>query len=350
MSVNFSTDRMAEVFYSHDQWWKGALDRPLAKIFSTKKHASSTPALCQANCADFSRSAREVIEELDEEFSYTEFLGDAFPSVDFSAFGPGVLAAFVGAKLDNSSGRVWFFPEKELPIEKIHVKYDPENKYVLRIKELYEAGIEKWKGKVILSFPDLGGVMDVAATLRGSENLLLDLYDAPEEVIRLNNEIQTAWYEAYNDFYAILKEQKYITDWNGLLSSKPAYVLQCDFCYMIGNAMFREFVLPTLLKDTEALSNTIYHLDGIGELAHLDTILSIKNLNAVQWVFGAGQKDSDQWDEVHEKIVAAGKQLMLTGTPEANLRVIEKLHIRPYISHGVDEGETALIRRLLSAR
>ena len=44
----------------------------------------------------------------------------------------------------------------------------------------------------------------MAATLRGTENLLMDLYDEPEEVLRLIGEIETAWYAAYDDFSKIL--------------------------------------------------------------------------------------------------------------------------------------------------
>ena len=37
---------------------------------------------------------------------------------------------------------------------------------------------------------DLGGIMDVLQSFRGAENLLMDLYDAPEEVLRCVGELQ----------------------------------------------------------------------------------------------------------------------------------------------------------------
>ena len=42
-------------------------------------------------------------------------------------------------------------------------------------QDIYGAGIRKWKGNVLMGMPDLGGIMDIVATLRGSENLLYDL-------------------------------------------------------------------------------------------------------------------------------------------------------------------------------
>ena len=353
MAIHFDSERLAQVMQNHALWWKGELDRPLIKVVIPDAYdvaGCDLPVLSQQNCNDFSISPEQVIDGLDRWLSRQEYLGDAFPMVNFDAFGPGVLAAFCGARLDNSSGGVWFFPKEELEIEDIHVKYDPDNVYVQRIKAIYRAGLEKWNGSVIMGLPDLGGVMDVAATFRGSENLLLDLYDCPEEVIRLNAEIQQAWYQAYEDFMQVLKPQKYNTNWAGLLSEKPSYVIQCDFSYMISNPMFKEFVLETLRMDTQKLHNTIYHLDGIGELNHLDDILALKELNAVQWVFGDGKPPAECWLDVYRRILAAGKQIQITGTPESYLKVIAELHGTPYASHWVKRDEMELAKQLVAAR
>jgi len=245
---------------------------------------------------------------------------------------------------------VWFSAEKEQDIEEIHVHYDSANIYAKRIKAIYRAGLEKWNGAVMMGLPDLGGVMDVAATLRGSENLLMDLYDAPEEVGRLSREIQRAWYEAYHDLSRVLQPQQGYTHWSGLLSSKPSYIIQCDFSYMIGSSMFREFVLKTLEEDAKRLSHTIYHLDGIGELKHLDDILSIQGLDAVQWVPGDGQPPTDMWMDVYERIKAAGKNSMVLGSPSSYLKILEKVHGTPYSHHTLRKDQQELASILLAAR
>jgi len=353
MAVHFDQKRMEQTVRNHLRWWKGELDRPLVKAVIEDAYdipECSIPVLSQKTCNDFSISPEQVVDALDNALSRQEYLGDAFPMVNFDAFGPGVLAAFCGAKLDNASGGVWFFPKEELEIEDIHVQYDPQNMYVQRIKDIYRAGLEKWQGSVIMGLPDLGGVMDVAATFRGSENLLMDLYDCPEEVTRLNTEIQKAWYEAYEDFMQVLKPQKVNTNWAGLLSDTPSYVIQCDFSYMIGNPMFKEFVLETLRTDTHRLTNTIYHLDGIGELNHLDDILSLKNLNAVQWVFGDGKPPAECWLDVYRRILAAGKQIQITGTPESYLKVVAELHGSPYASHSFKKADRTFAQQVIEAR
>ena len=354
MAVRFDRARMEQALGYHERWWKGELGRPLVCVTLTDDHPlekkTPAPLLSQSSCADLSWTAEQVIDAIDEELSQIEFLGDAYPFVNFDAFGPGVLAAFCGAKLDNGSGRVWFFPEKEREIADIRVRYDPDNVYARRIKELYRAGVKRWNGAVVMGMPDLGGVLDVAATFRGSENLLLDLYDDPDEVKRLTGEIQTAWYAAYNDLLSALDGQGCNTNWSGILSRKPSYIAQCDFCYMIGNPMFREFVRDTLREDTEKLDHVIYHLDGVGELNHLDDILAIEKLDAVQWVPGEGKPTCDVWMDVYRRIEQAGKQSWICGGPDDFLKIVDELHIRPYFTCALPSGERALAETLLKAR
>ena len=361
MAIHFTREQMAEVTENHARWWAGTLDRPLMALTLYGAHPSEgkakAPYLSQASCADFSWSPEELIARMDEDLSTLEFAGDGYPRVSFDSFGPGVLAALCGAKLDNSTGRVWFFPDKEREISDIHPRYDPSNPWAERIKSIYRAGMERWDGLVVMSMPDLGGVMDVAATLRGTENLLTDLIDEPEEVLRLVGEIEEAWYAAYEDFSSILHKPSPDgtvmgwTDWAGLLSPAPSYILQCDFCYMIGDEMFRRFVLPTLRRDTERLENTIYHLDGIGELCHLDSILSLPKLNAVQWVYGEGKPGPMHWLDVYRRIRAAGKRMMLVGGIGDALDVMNAIGGDGfYCNFGLSCGDDDLLRTLLNVR
>lgn len=314
MAVHFDKTRMAAVIDNHDRWWRGELNRALIRGTVTDAYAPShtaiAPVLSQATCHDFSWTAEEVIDAEDAQLSRYEFLGDAYPVMDFAAFGPGVLAAMLGSQLDNSRGQIWYLPFEE-DVTKLHVKYDPENIWVRRIKDLYRAGLQRWDGSVIMTLPDLGGIMDILASLIGTENLIFALVDEPEEVKRALSETQTAWYEAYNDFAQVLKPQGAMTNWNGILSRDTTYIPQCDFSYMLGQDMFEEFVMPSLREDTRRITNTIYHLDGIGALKHLDALLTLDNLKAIQWVYGVGQPGPTAWVDVYRKILDAGKLVMI---------------------------------------
>ncbi len=347
MPIHFTPDRWERVRRSFAGWWDGSISRPVIKTAvrccDPGRPAPPAPFPGQDNCHDFSIPAEAVIDAVDYELSQYEFLGDAFPQMNFAYFGPGVLAAFCGARLDNSSGRVWFFPPDDRPIDQIHIHYDPENKWVRRIKDIYRAGNERWGGQVLLGMPDLGGIMDVVASFRESEQLLLDLYDAPEEVLRLCKEAHAAWMEAYRDLRAAVDGvNPGYGDWSGIYSKTPSYILQCDFCYMLGNPMFREFVLPDLKQGCRELDHTVYHLDGIGELNHLDDILAIPELNAVQWVYGDGQPTAPHWLDVYKKIAAADKSLYIyCDRPDFEVLYREIPDGRFYIDMGAETVEEA---------
>lgn len=347
MYIHFDKNEMGRVKETYAKWWNGTIDRPVISMRRYKAYSAvntaTAPVLEQSNCHDFSYSPKQLIEAWDCSMSGLRFEADGFPFVNFSCFGPGVLAAMVGGVLDNSSGAVWFYPGEKTELKDIHPHYDPENKWTKRIKDIYYAGLEYWNGAVIMGMPDLGGVLDVAAALRGTENLLYDLYDEPEEVLRLVGEIETAWHEAYNDFASVLAPQEAFTDWSGILCPEKSYIVQSDFCYMISNPMFREFVLPTLKRDVAKLPNVIYHLDGPGELKHLDDILAIPELKAVQWIPGASNPPTSEYPEVYEKIVSAGKRYWICGDDNDFYNIYSKAGGQPFYSCGyrADNNEPA---------
>lgn len=353
MAVHFDRSRMDEVVYNHERWWKGELDRPLTCVKIMDAYAPTAcnyPILSQANCHDFSIPAEQIVQAWDAQLSSQEFLGDAFPAVGLAEFGPGVVAAFCGARLDNSSGGVWFWPAEKKEIADIHAAYDPNNRWAVRIKEIIRTAIEYWNGSVAIGLPDFGGVMDIAASLVGTEELLFAVLEEPEEVTRLCGEIQEAWYASFRDICASAAPQGVYTDWNLLLSKTPTHVLQCDFSTMISPQMFDAFVMDTLREDTRRLEHCIYHLDGPGALKHLDALLTIENLTAIQWVYGDGQPGSAHWVDVYKKIADAGKQYMILGSSEDYLEVLSKLHGTPYSWHYFPKTEMDFAQKVLQAR
>jgi hypothetical protein len=81
---------------------------------------------------------------------------------------------------------------------------------------------------------------------------------------------------------------------------------------MISEAMFQEFFLPGIAEECRFYTNSLYHLDGPGALRHLDALLSIPELNAIQWVYGAGNGRATDWLDVYRRCQAAGKGIQLS--------------------------------------
>ena len=83
----------------------------------------------------------------------------------------------------------------------------------------------------------------------------------------------------------------------------------------ITKAMFFRAWWPALLSSVgwslsdiaDAVPYAFYHLDGIGALKHLDSVLSIKAMRAVQWQPGEGHMAMYQWIDVIKHILDSGK-------------------------------------------
>ena len=49
--------------------------------------------------------------------------------------------------------------------------------------------------------------------------------------------------------------------------------------------------MPSLQQQCQKLDYTLYHLDGPDAIKHLDALMEIEELDALQWTPGAGKPD-----------------------------------------------------------
>jgi len=317
MGIDFSEERWEIVKDNYRKWWTGELDRPLiqANLWGRNPERARPDLPNHGFTAfyDFSVSAEEIVDLWDYNLSCVRYLGDSFPNI-WPNFGPGVIAAFLGATLETGSGTCWFIPKKRVEPKDLHFEFDPDNIWFKRVKDIYKAGMSRWDGLVQLSMTDLGGNLDIVSTFLPAEQLLFALYDCPDDVKRLAWDAHKMWWKYFDEFNSILQPKSPgYTAWTAIFSEEPYYMLQCDFSYMIGPDMFDEFVKPELAETCKKLTNPFYHLDGPGQLPHLDSLLEIKELKGVQWVPGSGAADCTQWPEVYRKIHNAGKLIQIFG-------------------------------------
>ncbi len=326
----FSEARWQETRAIYDEWWEQKINRPVVGL----KVKNRTPnlakpkhdLLAQANVHRLDISVDDVLDAIEYEVCSYEYIGDAYPSFNLDCFGPGITAAILGAELDNSTGNVWFKPKEIIEPDEMQFVFSEDNVWYKRIAEIMQKSVERFEGKIMLTMPDLSGVMDILASFRHGELLLYDLYDYPDETKKLNAEIFEHWKTLYNKFSNISKFDEFgYSDWASVLSTKPSYVIQSDFSYMIGEEMFGEFVLPNLQKFCDWLPRTLYHMDGPGEIKHLDMLLSLKKLDAIQWVPGAGNPTCENYPEIYEKVENSGKNIQIPGQ---GLEVMKKVMAR----------------------
>jgi hypothetical protein len=324
---HFTDEDWARVERDTNAWWAGELDRALVYLSATDPLPQSPPYTYLSNYPTVI-SAEEIVDLHQPHIEATRYYGDAFPAW-WMNFGPGIAAGFLGANVHSvaePSETVWFTPAEPTTLKELTVAHDPDNAWWQRVQALTRAAVDRWDGFVAIGHTDLGGNLDVLASLRDTQALALDLIDCPEEVDRLVPAIAQLWIRYYNELDALIRPAcRGTTCWTPLWSPGKTYMLQCDFSYMISPAMFERFVMPDLVACCDMLDHGFYHLDGKGEIPHLDMLLSIERLRGIQWIPGDGQPEPHEWLPLLKRIRDGGKLCQVFVTPEGARTIVDAL-------------------------
>ena len=321
-------------------WWAGELERPLVSISTYESNHHPPPGDHFLTRFGLDKPASKIIDYYERQFDHIHYYGDAYPRWQVY-FGAGMAAAFLGSAVEYRTATTWFHPLDIDTLNDITLEYDPDNVWWKRVQEMTQVAAERWAGRVVIAYSDIGGNLDILASLRGTQALLYDLVDNPDTVERLVQQITLLWLRYFDELENLMPpEQRGRCCWAPLLSPGPGYMLQSDFCYMISPGMFERFVLPDLTTCCDALEFPFYHMDGKGQLIHLDRLLTIKNLCGIQWQPGDGQPRAEGWLDVLWRIRDGGKLCQVFVTLEGALIIARELGGQGFLFDIIDGGET----------
>ncbi|MBA7547568.1 hypothetical protein ES705_39997 [subsurface metagenome] len=243
------------------------------------------------------------------QLSRSSFMADILPVAN-THLGPGSLSAILGADLEGTKGTIWIRPFDDFGDE---IHFDPDNKWWKVHLDLLKACKKKSHGKYYVGCPDLVEGLDTLAGIKGTEAVLTDMIMRPEILEDQLQKINDIYFEVFDQIYSIIQRDGdmafcYFSIWAPGRVSK----LQSDISVMISEDDFRRFALPYLREQCEKIDYTLYHLDGVDAIRHLDSILEIEELNAVQWTPGTGepQGGNPRWYGLYRKILDSGKSIM----------------------------------------
>ena len=300
-----------------EAWWEGELlDRVCIRITAPIKQDSrpQPPPVPPEELESWWMDPALVIPRLEADLARIWWGGEAFPVMHpVSTRIPAIPAVYLGCPLSFvGTSTAWC---SEIIHDWAHppeLRFDETNKWYRKSVELFRAAGERAHGKYCLGGPDLNGPGEILARLRGSQNLALDLVDNPATVREAMGNINLVWMEYWHAINNVINEYvQGCVGWMGLWSDLPAVELECDFSIMISNDMFRDFFLPHIRRQTEWVARSVYHLDGPGAVRHLDSLLELPRLTAIQWVPGAGAAPMTEWIPLLKRIQDAGKRIFI---------------------------------------
>ena len=310
-------DNLTRKIENFDLWWKGnKTGLPLMRIVAHRSEGLELdPIYLPVSPEDRFLNEEKAAGRYQHYVDTRMFFADSYPCMPLD-FGAGSMALYLGCSPIFEWPTVWF--EECIPTAKDLKKlaFDSENFWWKKHLKAVKNSVSLSKGKFLIDIPDIIENLDILASLRGSQNLLIDLLDSPECIKQALEILDGLYFEYYDPLYNLVKTPEGASSYTSFLvmgSGKTAKV-QCDLSPMLSPKCFDEFVLPYLARQCTRLDNSIYHLDGSNAMLHLDSILSISDLTALQFTPEPGQPDCTNaiWYDMYDKTAAAGKSLWAT--------------------------------------
>jgi len=315
-------DDLAEAQARTNDWWdnrrsdraliqvKGRLEEPWFKV----------PIRTAESLHAYWTDPDVVMPRILNELGSTWYGGEAFPVLSPV---PGrivsITAKYLGAPnvyVDDQT--TWSEPIIDDWSDPPSLDWNPENEWWSITRRNLQACADEVRRRDLECFighPDLNGPTEVLAGLRNPEKLCMDLVMEPDTVKRAARKVQDAWYEAWKGVREITAPFGGCFTFMGLWSDQEAPDLQSDFSSLISPAMFAEFMLPLIREQAERFPRSVFHLDGPDMVRHLDLLLSVEEINAIQWVEGAGAGPVSRWTDLMRRIQDGGKALYVYCEP-----------------------------------
>lgn len=298
-----------------EAWWHGAIiDRPPVTLQVKPSRPYRGPVSHHATLRERWLDAEFTVDSAIARLEQQDFVGDSLP-VFWSNIGPEISATLLGCDLEFGETTSWSKPIVHHPGQWSEILARPAdfgNIYWKTMERATRLALERSEGRYLVGLTDLHNSYDILAGLRDPQLLCLDLIDCPETILAVAKHAAVIFADAFRRCYnPVARAGMGSTCWTPMYHEGPAYVASCDFWCMISEEMARDFVVPCLRIEMAPMARSIFHLDGPQALKHLDATLDLPYLNALQWVYGAGQEPANRWLDVYGRARAAHKSVQV---------------------------------------
>lgn len=316
-------------------WWNHEYFGRCVILIYAKRDAKGNPPVSPEKIGDSWFDCEYLKKWNEYHFQTTYFGGEAIPL--WMPKGNPVwtqIPLYMDAKFKLDDFTIWTEPiiDKgnltDYDYRKFIIK--PDNYWWVTARKMQQFIAEESKGKSIPMHLGPGaGSGDTLAALRSTEKLLYDLMDCPEYVAEFDRHLLKLSMQVYDTFYRIVQEtSEGATSWYRIWTPGKSGVLQNDFAYMISPKMFINIFLPIIEMQTRFYDYSVYHLDGVGNFAHVDALCQLPRLHAIDVIPGEGKPSPLYYMDVLKKVQSAGKNLRISIKPDEVKTALENLSAR----------------------
>lgn len=296
-----------------EAWWHGEIvDRPPVWITAPSGDDSVPwPTRSHRTVRDRWFDIDYNLDAAEAGMARTAYLADAFPYW-WPNLGPEVYAGFLGCPLEYTETTSWAVPILDDWGKLDQIGFDSSNEYWVQISRMTDAAIERARGRYPIGYTDLHPGADAACAFRDPAQLCIDLLDSPEEARQLLQRVQEPFASVFDELARRLESAgSPVITWLPVAGRGRVHIPSNDFSCMVSPAMMEEFFIGITVEECALADRSVYHLDGRDAMKHLDLLLEVPNLHAIQPTIGAGDAFDEQWLDVLRRTRAAGKSVHL---------------------------------------
>lgn len=324
-------------------WWAGKkVDRVVASVRAPVNVAENRAYINKSpdKYIDF----ETVFNNLDLALRGTFWGGESFPH-HFVYFGPMYTMTFFGAEPQFNLNTTWYEPCFDNLDELIAYKNAGKSKWWQLYVDMHQKSAERSNGSYMVTTGGVCALIDTIAGVIGNEKLLYAMADEPDKVIEARNAL-ARWVGPTGElFHNIAYEcnDGGSIGWLGVWCPGRMQVNQCDFCVMISPAMFERFVFEDLKAAYDCMDHGMYHLDGEGEIKHLDSLFKLDKIDMIQWIpSNPDYADPLNWIDLFKRIQDSGRKVFIN-TPYNRIKeLLDKIdRDMVYLDIWCPDGQTA---------
>ncbi len=299
-----------------EAWFHQAvIDRPPVRFYGNSGENAAARARRGRSWPDLKSRWFDSEYQIDlfrEAIKDEKFLAESFP-VFWPNLGPEVYAAFYGGELVYGEATSYYTPSVVDWKDADGLTLRRDNIYFSKIEEMTRWALEICNDEFLVGYTDIHAGVDCAAAWRDPQQFCMDLIVEPDQARSLIKKASADFHAVYEYFDTLLKGhgQPSVT-WLGIPSWGKLHIPSCDFASMISEKHFTEFCLPVTVAEVRPMTHNIFHIDGKGVAKNLDLLLTIPEIQAFQYVQGAGDDlPILQWLPALKKIQQAKRSLVI---------------------------------------
>lgn len=262
-------------------WWAGGAQKHPLILATTQRVNPVIPATDDLNRHWLDRDF--IIERKLREIEATEYHGVAVP-YHYVDHGSSAMAGVLGCPLvfvDQET--IWANPRFESLDQVLDCPLGTASPVYAHITEITRRSVARARDHHFVAPFAMEGMSDLMAALYGGENFMMDLVERPEDVARAMGRLKEIWLRTWTEIQGLIARSgnRGGIGWVGIWAPGSTFPLQEDVAYSISAEMFRKFLIPHIRDQIAAMDCPFFHVDGIGMIPHVDALLEIRELKAI---------------------------------------------------------------------